>query len=289
MTEVCLGFKAFDAHELLCHFVAMESGLYEQFGVKVRLLDSNFLSDKQLPDNIFHVACGAALLNWLQGAALKVVLVATEKPMFWLYGHPEVKGISSLAGMRIASYPANAPPAKFLQILLDQEGFKNNPPRIEAARDDAARLGLLLSGDVGAAVMSSAISQAFMIKRGFRQLRYFGDHLRLPTTGLAVPKTLMQTAPDLVAMMVRILQRSLQLIQADRALVCRVLTKYFSVPEGFVDADCKFYQKNFSVSGASAGETIEKAVSIMSQQLCIDSHQIPQDCLYDFRFVERRD
>ena len=81
VTRVLLGFKAFDPHELLCHFVAAEGGLYSRHGIRVRLVDITFVPDAELPAELFQVSCGAALAGALQGNGQRVVFVATDRPM----------------------------------------------------------------------------------------------------------------------------------------------------------------------------------------------------------------
>ena len=83
MRKVRIGFKAFDPHELMLHFIAVDSGLYKKEGLDVELNDITFADDQALPSGLFQVSCGAALSGALQGNGQRVVFVATDKPMFW--------------------------------------------------------------------------------------------------------------------------------------------------------------------------------------------------------------
>jgi hypothetical protein len=76
MTSIHLAFKAFDVHELLCHFLAESEGLYANAKLSVTLLDWTFIPDGELPANTFQAACGAALGAFLRGERRKVVYVA---------------------------------------------------------------------------------------------------------------------------------------------------------------------------------------------------------------------
>jgi hypothetical protein len=91
MNNVYLAYKAYDIHELLCHAIADAAGLYARAGVSVKLLDATFTPDDALPENTFHAACGAALASFLTGQQRKVVFVACDRPMFWLYGRPGIE------------------------------------------------------------------------------------------------------------------------------------------------------------------------------------------------------
>lgn len=96
MIKVQLGFKAFDLHELTCHFVAESAGFYAEHGLDVSLMDTRLVPDSELPQGLFSAACGSAVFRWLHGEKLKVVLVAAERPMFWLYTHSDVAGLGEL-------------------------------------------------------------------------------------------------------------------------------------------------------------------------------------------------
>lgn len=213
LTRVHLGFRAFDLHELACHFVAQRAGLYAARGLEVRLFDANFVADEQLPPRTFLAACTGALIDWLRGAALRVVFVACERPMFWLVGRSGAS--TDLADARIAGYPAGTPPAALLQLLLSGSGVAAT---VIPARDDPARLGLLRAGEVEAAVVSSAVLAGRLAARGLTVLRFFGDALRLPSTGLAVMRELQARDPALVHAMSECFRDSLRLLREDERL-----------------------------------------------------------------------
>jgi hypothetical protein len=90
MKEIYLGFKAYDVHELLCHAIAEAGGMYARAGIRAKLIDTTFLPEDAIPVNTFHVACGAALGDFLSGLNRKVLFVACDRPMFWLYGRAGV-------------------------------------------------------------------------------------------------------------------------------------------------------------------------------------------------------
>ena len=123
MTAVTLGFKAFDAHELLCHFIAVEAGFYARHGLQVELVDITFVADADLPGNWFQASCGAALSSAVRGRQQRVVLVAADKPMFWIYSRPDLKRIEDLRGVRLATFPPTAPPRHLANIVLARGGL----------------------------------------------------------------------------------------------------------------------------------------------------------------------
>lgn len=268
MRQLYLGFKAFDLHELTCHFVARYAGIYEAHDIQVRLLDTSFIADDQLPDQTFHASCGSATCNWLGGAPMKVVFVATDKPMFWLYARPEISSFDELAAGRVAGYPGMAPPAHFLRMIIKSVGL--DPDRdlsIEAARDDRARLGLLRSGDAAAAIISAAVLPAEVQRFGFSPLAFFGDELRVPTTGLAVHRALLDSEPELVAAMSHCYLDSLQLIHEQIDVLHEVLREDFGITDADLEVAGDLVQSCYTKDGTTSLDAISPTLNNLQEEL----------------------
>jgi len=280
MNTVHLSFKAFDCHELLCHAVAQEAGLYAENNLSVRLLDSTFEADEALPDKTFHAACGAALANFLAGKRRHVVFVACDRPMFWLYGRPGMDALADLALARVASFPDAAPPAQFLRKLLSDEGVASD---LLPCRDDVARLGLLRSGSVDAALLSSLYLPHELESRSLQTLAFVGENLRLPSTGLAVSGELFDRHPELVAAMVEVFQQAMQAIFEDDQLLRKVLLEIFAMPEPGLQQALQTVRDCYNPQGLSDASLLQTAVDGMAKGMGLDSR--PAAELYDFRFL----
>jgi len=214
MTEVECGIKAFDVHELYCHFLAERLGFYADEALAVRVVDVTFTPDERLPRrNYFQVACGAAYLGRREGFPFKVVLAAATRPMFWLHARPEIESIEALRGKRVATYPPVAPPHWFHRVLLRKHGLDpDNDLEFWPCRDDIIRLGLLRGGDVDAALLSSATSPVAVQRLGLRTLALSGDEVRFVTTGVATFESIIETQRGLVEAVVRAHRRGLAAI-----------------------------------------------------------------------------
>jgi len=268
MTAVTLGFKAFDAHELLCHFVAAEAGLYAKQKLRVELADITFIAESDLPVDWFQASCGAALSSALRGFPQRVVFVATDKPMFWMYCRREIANLRGLAQMRLATFPEFAPPYHLANIILFRAGLTDSEAvRLYVARDDTARLGLLRSGDADAAVISSAIAPARLDAMGFNNLCFFGDEIRIPTTGLAINQAFLEAEPDLTRLLVNIHKESLKLLHHDENLVSKVLRDVFDVADEHAAVTARFYQACYTQSGCTTPEIAQAAIESVSEPL----------------------
>jgi ABC-type nitrate/sulfonate/bicarbonate transport system substrate-binding protein len=281
--EVHLGFKAFDIHELACHFVALHSGIYADAGLEVRLLDTTFIPDERLPAITFQSACGAALISWLQGAPLRVIFVAAERPMFWLYGQPNVISLEALRGRHVAGFPAAAPPARFLELILRTAGIDPvHDLTIAPVRDDTARLGLLRAGDAAAAVVSSAVLPHQAERMGGKEICFFGDLLAIPTSGLAVNRELVESEPGLIDAMVKCYRSSLRIIHTQPKVLRDALERYMGVGETDLDTACELIGSCYTANGQCEGHYLNSAVDLM-QKAIGNVGELPTEPLYTFR------
>ena len=282
MTGIHLGFKAYDVHELLCHAVAEAAGLYADAGLAVTLIDTTFIPDEALPENTFHAACGAALASFLAGQGRKVVFIACDKPMFWLYGRDGIDSLEQLGQARVATFPDAAPPAHFLKKLLADAGVA---PGLLPSRDDTARLALLTSGSVDAALLSSLYLPHEVEARGPQRLAFIGDSLRLPSTGLAVSQELNQQQPELVARMVKIYQQSMKYVYDDNdALLRSVLVDAFGMPAQGLDRSLQVVRDCYNRPGYSEDSLLQAALDNMAAGMGLAS-RAPGD-LYEFEYIK---
>lgn len=265
MKSVYLGFKAYDVHELLCHAVATVGGYYAHESLEVKLIDTTFVPDEALPENSLHVACGAALANFLRGATRKVVYVACDRPMFWLYSRPGINTLQELNQGSVATFPDGAPPSKFLQKLLRENDVA---PGLLPSRDDIARLGLLSSNSVDAALLSSHFLPAEVERTGAKQLAFIGDTLRLPSTGLAVSGDFYDEQPDLVSTMVRIYQRAMTCIfDDDESLLRAALLQCFGKNETAMDQAVAVIRACYNPLGYSCDSILQPAIDAMAMAM----------------------
>ena len=282
MTDIYLGFRAFDVHELLCHGIAEVGGFYADAGLSVKLLDTTFMPDGALPENTFHAACGAALASFLSGRKRKVVFVACDRPMFWLYGRPGIDSIDQLKQGRVATFPDPAPPSRFLQVVLKEAGVA---PGLLPSRDDVARLALLKSGSVDAALLSSHFLPAEVERQSCKMLAFVGEKLRLPSTGLAVSKDMFDAQPGLVASMVGVYQQAMKSVfDDDQSLLRKVLLQSFAKSEQGLDQAVQVIRDCYNPFGYSYDNLLQPAMDNMAAGMGLSSRASGE--LYEFKYIK---
>ena len=287
MTELVCGIKAFDLHELLCHFVARDFGHYDAEGLRVSLLDTTFIRDDALPArHYFQVACGAAFMSRREGRPFRVVLVATERPLFWLHASPDVERIGDLAGTRVATYPPVAPPHWFNRLVLRAHGL--DPDRdlsFEPVRDDAARLGLLAAGEVSAAAVSSAVAPAAVRRRGLRTLAFFADDVAFATTGVATTDAVLAHDAGAIAAVVRAFRRSLDAIHDEPDRVVPIVARLLDADETVARETLELVLPCFTRDGTAPHDRLQAALDALDDELPGDV-QIDARELYELSLLD---
>jgi ABC-type nitrate/sulfonate/bicarbonate transport system substrate-binding protein len=291
--EITLGFRAFDVHELLLHFIAVRLGYYRDSGLKVRLRDLTFVTDYR--EHALSVACGSALVARAKGIMQKVVFIGTDYPMFWIYGNISTKSAKNAEGTisktsaagamaRIATFPPLSPPWYFLPVVLRKQGIDLEKAELLPVRDDVGRLGLLRAGAVDAAVISSAFPPAKMKRFGFTPLIFFGDNLRIPTTGLTASDEMIRTNPELLQRVVGSLARSLRAVRESPEEVVKIMADILGEDQAIAQKTYELIAPYFSGDGTGNADSRRRAVEFANAELA-PAQPLKEEDVYDFRFV----
>ena len=284
MKIVECGIKAFDVHELLCHFVAERGGFYAAAGLDVRLVDTSLIPDEKLPaSDYFQVACGTAAFS--RSVPFRIYLAAVTRPMFWLYGTAGTGSVEKLAGKRIATYPPLAPPYWFNRIALRNHGLDpDTDVELKPARDDTLRLGLLREGAVDAALISSAISPVTVQGLGLDVLSLVGDEVRFVTSGIATTERIAQEDPGLVESLAGAYRQSLAVIHDSPAEIHPILADVMGISQEVAEKTYELILPCYTPDGYIELETVQAALDTLDAERGVET---PVDAreLYDLRHV----
>lgn len=284
MKTVKCGIKAFDIHELLCHFVAQRGGFYAAAGLDVKLVDTTFTPDEKLPvADYFQVACGAAAFS--RDIPFRVFLAAVTRPMFWLYGSAGTEKVEQLAGKRIATFPPLAPPYWFNRIALRNHGLDpDTDVELKPARDDAIRLGLLREGAVDAALISSAMSPVAIQRLGLNSLTMLGDELTIVTSGIATTEKIASEDPELVEGLVNVYRQSLAVIHDSPDEIYSILEDVMNISHEDAEKTYELILPCYTPDGYIDPESLQAGLDDLGAELGEDA-LINRDKLYDFRLT----
>jgi ABC-type nitrate/sulfonate/bicarbonate transport system substrate-binding protein len=161
-----------------------------------------------------------------QGAPLKVVMVAQDRPTYGFFAKPSIPTIRDLRGMNLGITSVGTPAQIMANTVLRRNGL--DPAR------DVTWVGLgppqnlwtaLKAGAVDAGMVGTA-DLARPARDGFVDLKVYDDPgLRNASVGLATSDRLLAEKPDVVRRMIRALAKGTRFVAADRAGTLPILVE----------------------------------------------------------------
>jgi ABC-type nitrate/sulfonate/bicarbonate transport system substrate-binding protein len=216
MLTIDLAYVERGVHEELVAYVADQEGYYEDEGVHVAVRNGIGWDAQRLRLGA-SIGLGRALLHRLTGGiGWKVLSVNTDRPLFWFIGNADVTSMADLRGRRVAVHPPQTAPGWFTRIVLRRYGLDPDRDLECVARlpvNYQMDLRRLRDGTIDAACVGTTFSpDQVATEEGFHVLAWIGDHIQIPTVGIAVdPAHIPLDSPALQAL-VRANNRALQAI-----------------------------------------------------------------------------
>jgi len=222
-----LTFAGLGIHEELVAYVADQQDYYQQEGVHVALRDGRAWDDERVRQTA-TIGLGRAVVTRLtSGIPWTVLCVNTDRPLFWLLARDPYASAGELTGRRIGIHPPRTAPGCFCRIALRRLGLDPDhdvQPVVMTPGDYRRHLRLLAEGSLDAAFVGSTLAPEVTAQdNGLRLLAFVGDHVQIPTVGIAVDPT--RTAPDdpAAVALARATRRALRTIRDEPDLAARYL------------------------------------------------------------------
>ena len=216
MHTIDLTYVGAGIHEELIAHVADQEGYFEDEGVRVALRDGAVWKTERVRAGA-TIGLGRALLSRLTDGIQWTVLSAnTHRPLFWFLGGSKVKSMEDLRGRRLAVHAAHTAPGCFARIVLRKHGLDPDRdvecvPRIPG--DYQMDLRRLRDGSLDAAYVGSTLGPEQVAREeGFSLLSWVGDHLQIPTVGIAVDPSRIALDDAALQALVRANKRALKTI-----------------------------------------------------------------------------
>lgn len=182
-------------------YLAVDQGFFQKYGLDVEV--SQVAGTQQVPamtagELQFGTPGGNELVSAdLGGASLVMIAVASNYPVFSLYGAKGVNDIKDLAGKSVAVTTAGSSTDAAAQIYLQHFGL-DKQVKIQPAATMEGILAVLEKGDAAGGVMSPP-STSLADQAGLKEL-VNGPKLGLPMThsGVTVTRDYLKSKPEIV-------------------------------------------------------------------------------------------
>jgi ABC-type nitrate/sulfonate/bicarbonate transport system substrate-binding protein len=206
-------------------YVAKDLGIFENHGLdaEISVLAPRAALAALLSGELdFYGAIGSTGRAALRGLAVRVVLVALNRPDFALVTTKEIESIDQLRGKVIGGYTAQGTVNVVLDELLRRKGLK--PDEYKIINAGTARAAALLSGTVPAALLNS-VETVRLQKQGFRVLARAADEMEIPQSGLGASVAALQTKRDFLRSALQAALEAVRITASQKDRVVPVLVK----------------------------------------------------------------
>ncbi|WP_019928710.1 ABC transporter substrate-binding protein [Nocardia sp. BMG111209] len=284
MDSIDLAYVGRGLHEELVAYIADQQDYYAAEGVRVALHDGCDWDEQRLRRGA-TIGLGRALVSRLTGGGVPWVAltVSTHRPLFWFLARPELTTLADLAGHRLAVHAPRTPPGCFARIVMRRAGL--DPDRdvdciFRPPGDYAMDLRRLHDGDIDAAYIGSTLAPEVVAARhGWRVPAWVGDHLRIPTVGVAVDPTHLPPDTPAVSALVRAHRRALRVIHDDPDTTIRYLRTFLG---GCTEPEARTYYEtylapHFTTDGQVDPEIAKSAIAAVAAELGVPATLDPAE------------
>jgi ABC-type nitrate/sulfonate/bicarbonate transport system substrate-binding protein len=234
-------------------------------------------------------ATGTAVAAAVSNVDVRVIFALTDKPSFDLLAHPSITTLQQMRGKKLGITAFGA-----LAEILARNIFIANkiPPEqvtfLPLGTSDVLYIALK-TGTIDATMLQ--IPQTFLAQdEGFRKLAAGADFYRAVQGGLTTTKATINERPELVTKMIRVTQRSLRLIRADRKFAVEFIKgPYLDLgkdrerfAERIYDAAVQYYLQSGAVD-----EKVQREMIAVAAQRIKPKELAPPERVFDFSFAQK--
>jgi ABC-type nitrate/sulfonate/bicarbonate transport system substrate-binding protein len=282
MHSIDLTYVGSGIHEELIAHVADQEGYFEDEGVHVSMRDGAVWKTERVRGGA-TIGLGRALLSRMTDGIQWTVLTAnTHRPLFWFLGGSEVKSMEDLRGRRVAVHGARTAPGVFARIVMRKHGL--DPDRdvqcVERIPGDYQMdLRRLREGSIDAAYVGSTLGpEQVAQEEGFSVLSWVGDHLQIPTVGIAVDPARIPLDDPALQALVRANKRALQTIAEQPSLAVKHIA---SMLNRLTSAEAeqhyeRYIRPYFTSDGRVDLKAAQKGVAAVAAELGVPAGNVEQ-------------
>jgi NitT/TauT family transport system substrate-binding protein len=219
----------------IAFFIARERGFFKEEGLDVELVQMTgtvanlALMTGEVP---FTSVPTAAMTANLRGANLRVLFTTFERPLFWLYGRPQIREVRDLKNKKVGVGGLNQASYTLLRELLSNYGLEPNKDyTLIQAGDSAPRFMALTSGFIDATLMPLPWNFSAQ-EAGMHELVALSKaDVTAPTGSIVVRDDLLHTEPQMVEQVTRATLKGLRYAIERRAGAIGALIQSLKIKE----------------------------------------------------------
>lgn len=232
----------------------------------------------------FSQILGATTSAIMRGVSLKILMVFDRKPLFWLYGAPEIKNLHDLKGKIVAIQTIGGASGHMTREILHQKGINWQRDVTIQVIPLEARLTALSSGAVAATVVN-APERSRAGKLGFNELAFYGDYFEYASGGIAATEKTLEERPDFVRRFLLGTLQTFQWYKSNEKEAVSMFARFSKLPD---DAALSIYRVSlnaYTEHGTLSHGSQERIINFHKNEVKVDKEIAPQR-IFNFSMLQ---
>lgn len=275
---------------LMPYFIAKEKGFYSEEGLSVDFVlmpQSTALAGTVSGELEFNGFPSSSVAAAMQGMPIKVVLVLSRKPKYWIFSRPEIRSILHLAGRTLAVGSRGGSQHVLTLLLLNKFGLTGKvfvmPMAALAAQSIVQSL---FSNQIDAGYAGD--STYFELKdKGFSELVNYADHLEEVSAGVGTSQRMIESKPQLVQSFVNASYRGMLFFKANREESISVMARYMNLNRTTAARLYDLVIDTFGTDATTTYEAVKRQLQARKEILNLTATVPTYEQLFDDRFARQ--
>jgi ABC-type nitrate/sulfonate/bicarbonate transport system substrate-binding protein len=264
-------------------YAAFSNGFFEQQHVNATMIT--------MPANVAITALSTGEINFLnspsnaiegktRGLPFTVVLSLWDRAPWTVIGKQDLKSIKDLKGKIVGTNQVGSSPYLYLRAAFQRAGLALTDAQIVSSPGTQDTFALLIGGKTDAGV----VSPPFDVEgdeRGFHEVEFIGDALKLPYVGLGTTTTYLKDHRPEVVATIRALMDANRWLKAHPSEAADLVVRYTGVTPEVARKSVAKGLNTLSDSGDIPRDGLQQAIDIQAE-LTKTPATVTPDQLVDF-------
>ncbi len=228
---------------------------------------------------------GATVRLAAAGAPVKVLMVLSNKPIFYFIARPEIGSIPDLRGKLVGTGPRGGSLEHIARDVFAHYGLDPTTDlQFLPFNDNHAQVAGLVAGQLYGAVVPLPFN-LIAESQGMKTLVDAADLFRAASGGLVTTEQRMQERPDEVRAIIRATLKGLELARSNRAVAVAQIVDWAGIAPALADRAYDAVVKSFTSDGLATDAEIQPEIDNAKEQMGTPDAVIPISQVVDFSFL----
>jgi ABC-type nitrate/sulfonate/bicarbonate transport system substrate-binding protein len=268
--------------------LAVTEGLYRAEGfdpTMIQVASSTFTAAMINGEIDYATHFGAAVRLAATGAPIKVLMVFSNRPIYYFIARPEFASIRDLRGKPIGTGPRGGTVERMAREIFSYYGLDPQQDLVTLPFNDTHAE---VTGTVGGQLAGAVVPLPYNLMaeaEGMKTLVDASDLFRVATGGMVTSERSLRDRPDEVRAVIRATLKGMELARTNRAVTVPQIVNWAEISPEQADRAYEVVVKSFTTDGLATDEEIEPEIESAKEQMGTPDAAIPVAQVADFSFL----